>query len=120
MATASTFWMRSTERMATRSECPAVVGSRSSTAATARRMNWSKSRRIRSSKSAFSKATAAWLASELARSASTVVKGMTSRSISEMDRNFTLRPRFLLMSWTTPMTSFSWSLMGTTSIDLQR
>ena len=62
---------------ATRSEWPEVVGSRCSIAVTAAWTNSSKSFRIRWMRSAFSKATAAWLASEPASSSSTEVKEMT-------------------------------------------
>ncbi len=69
---------------------------------------------------AFSKATAAWLASEVTSSSSTVVKGITASSTRETGCRTVLASRFLLMSWTTPITLSSWSRMGTTSIDLVR
>ena len=68
----------------------------------------------------FSKATAAWLASDVTSSSSTAVKGMTSSSTSATGRSTALASRFLLMSWTTPMTVPWWSRMGTASIDLVR
>ena len=101
----STFSTRPTVRMATRSEWPEVVGSRCSTAATAAWMNSSKSFRIRSMRSAFSKATAAWLASDSTRFRSTEVKEMTWSSTSEADWSTAAGSRFLLMSWTTPITT---------------
>jgi hypothetical protein len=76
------------------------------------RMSWM--RRV------FSKATAAWLASELTSSSSTEVKGTTASSTSATGRSTALASRFLLMSWTTPITVPWWSRMGTTSTDLVR
>ena len=51
----------------------------------------------------FSKATAAWLASDVTSSSSTEVKGMTSSSTSATGRSTVFASRFLLMSWTTPI-----------------
>ena len=68
----------------------------------------------------FSKATAAWLASEPTSSSSTEVKGMTYSSTTPTGRSTIFASRFLLMSWTTPITLSWWSRMGTTSIDLVR
>ncbi len=106
--------------LATRSEWPEVVGSRCSIAVTDARTKESKSLRMSSSSLAFSNATAAWLASELARSSSTEVKETTSSSTSETGRSTACGLRFLLISCTTPITAFSWSRIGTTSIDLDR
>ncbi len=69
---------------------------------------------------AFSKATAAWLANDVTSSSSTEVKGMTASSTSWTGCRTMRASRFLLMSWTTPMTSSWWSRMGTASIDLVR
>ncbi len=71
-------------------------------------------------RSAFSKATAAWLASDSTRFRSTDVKEMTWSSTSEADWSTASGSRFLLMSWTTPITTSWWSFMGTTSIDFVR
>ena len=109
-----------TVSVATRLEWPEVVGSRDSIAVTDAStkalnrflMSWMRR--------AFSKATAAWLASEVTSSSSTEVKGMTASSTSCTGCRTTRASRFLLMSWMTPMTVFWWSRMGTTSIDFVR
>ena len=106
--------------MATRLEWPDVVGSRDSIAVTDAYTKDSNRFRMSWMSLVFSKATAAWLASELASSSSTDVKGITVSSTSETGRRTTLASRFLLMSWMTPMTFWSWSRMGTTSIDFVR
>ena len=117
----STFSAMPTVRVATRSEWPEVVGSRLSIAVTEARTKESNRSLMSWMRRVFSKATAAWLASEVTSSSSTEVKGMTVSSTSD-DRAAapTLASRFLLMSWTTPMTVSWWSRMGTTSMDFVR
>jgi len=83
-------------------------------------MNSSNSLRMRWIRSAFSKATAAWLASEPTSSSSVEVNGITISSTSDSGRRMASRLRFLLISWTTPITWSWWSRIGTTSIDLVR
>ena len=111
---------RPTVSVATRPEWPEVVGSRDSIAVTEASTKDSKRFRMSWMSWVFSKATAAWLASEVASSSSTEVNGITVSSTSETGRSTTLASRFLLMSWMTPMTFWSWSRMGTTSIDFVR
>ena len=106
--------------VATRPEWPEVVGSRDSMAVTDALTKDVKSLRMSWMSRVFSKATAAWLASELASSSSTEVNGITVSSTSVTGFRTTLGSRFLLMSWMTPITFCSWSRMGTTSIDLER
>ena len=107
-------------RVATRSEWPEVVGSRDSIAVTEAFTKESNRFLMSWMSRVFSKATAAWLASEVTSSSSTEVKGMTVSSTSDTGRRTTLASRFLLMSWTTPITLSWWSRMGTTSIDFVR
>ena len=117
---ASIFSARPTVSLATRSEWPEVVGSRLSIAVTAAFTKELKRPLMSARSLVFSKATAAWLASEVTSSSSTEVKGITYSSTTATGRSTIFASRFLLMSWTTPITVSLWSRMGTTSIDLVR
>ena len=92
-------------RTATRPEWPDVVGSRCSTAVTAASMNSSNSLRIRWMRSAFSKATAAWLASDVHELLVHGGEGDDLSSTRETGWSTASGSRFLLMSWTTPITT---------------
>ncbi len=97
-----------------------MVGSRCSTATTAASTKLSNSSRICFSREVFSKATAAWLVSDSTRSSSTDVNGITCSSTSAVGQSTASRSRFLLISWTTPITVSWWSRIGITSIDFVR
>ena len=120
VATESACSARPTVRVATRFEWPEVVGSRDSMAVTEASTKELKRWRMSWMRSVFSKATAAWLVRELTSSSSTEVKGMTASSTTDTGRSTILGSRFLLMSWTTPITLCSWSRMGTTSMERVR
>jgi hypothetical protein len=107
-------------RVATRREWPEVVGSRDSIAVTDASTNELNRWRMSWISSVFSNATAAWLASDVTSSSSTEVNGMTISSTSATGRRTALASRFLLMSWTTPITMSWWSRIGTASMDLVR